>query len=502
MSVDLEQRKRAEQERNARRAWVYLAWLISYAWALLVVALIALMVAFHGDFWWILGLGIAAVVIVVWVRFDPPRAFRPTAQTEGARIVANWRDIAIHAGLVSNVNAVTAQISGYGRATAVDVLRRKAKLREALAWIETEFRATIGGAYSVPVVPFIADVSENDFSVTVNVEPLPGDDIDSMRRRADALTLAARVDSVRVETGDFRGVVKIVFIFGDSLASRKTPVIACDLSSPSSAPRRKLPDVSIGTMADGNPWTLPLAVHSLIGGVTGSGKSVTLNAALCEIEKLDYAQLALIDMKAMLELGPHSPRAYRVAGDHESAADLLEELCAIMDSRLAAMRSAGVRFWGDMPEGFSPDNPLIVVVVDEVAELFAKPPGDAKSSKELAVRIETALSRLARLSRAAGFCIILATQKPTTDAIPSHIRDNVSARFCGRVTTSEQGKAILGATDPAVIEAATRIGVGQKGYFVTMTPTGWEYALADFLTDSQVAEVVASTTQLRKDSFN
>lgn len=115
-----------------------------------------------------------------------------------------------------------------------------------------------------------------------------------------------------------------------------------------------------------------------------------------------------------------------------------------------------------------------VIVIDECQELFTGAvPKSNKEAREIAAENEQLVTTLIKRGRSAGVTLILLTQKPTTDSIPSGARDNAGLKIGFRVETKEAEKAILGTSpdDPSA-PSATAIPRSRVGGAVLVSDSG------------------------------
>ena len=155
--------------------------------------------------------------------------------------------------------------------------------------------------------------------------------------------------------------------------------------------------------------------HILIGGTTGSGKSVLINTMICSLYQTTPKQmfeLVLIDPKRV-ELNKYKtiPNVKFIEETNE-AIYFLSQLCATMDYRYAELERLG-RKNGD--NYFKP----IFVIIDELADLMLSARYECEES----------IVRLAQKSRAVGIHLILATQRPTANVITGLIKANMPCRI-------------------------------------------------------------------------
>lgn len=194
-----------------------------------------------------------------------------------------------------------------------------------------------------------------------------------------------------------------------------------------------------GVDASGTPWEFDLAQapHLLVGGTTGSGKSVCLHSLILSLlwrQPATRLRLLLIDPKevefAAYRGLPHLFGGQVVSGVRE-VLSALRELLDEMDSRHHRFQELGVvDFAGAQSKGEA--LPRIVVVVEELADLVMQ-----------SGEVEDLLVRLAQKARSAGIHLILATQRPDAETFSGLLRSNIPARIALSVQKSTESKIIL-----------------------------------------------------------
>ena len=231
--------------------------------------------------------------------------------------------------------------------------------------------------------------------------------------------------------------------------------------------------VILGKDISGGPVIADLAPmpHLLIAGTTGSGKSVGLNAMILSLLyrlRPDQCRMIMIDPK-MLELSVYDNIPHLLAPvvtEPAKAVRALKWAVEQMEERYRNMAHINVRSlsgynekvrealkqgkpftkrvqtgWDDEGQPVFEDVtlpleplPLIVVVVDELADLMMT------AGKE----VEFLIQRLAQKARAAGIHLIMATQRPSVDVITGVIKANLPTRISFQVTSKIDSRTILG----------------------------------------------------------
>ena len=186
----------------------------------------------------------------------------------------------------------------------------------------------------------------------------------------------------------------------------------------------------------GESFTGPVMVdlakvpHILLGGSTGSGKSVLLKLLLMQAIRKD-ANVCITDFKGGVDFPPAWHKACRMCFEEQSTLELLAELTEELERRKQLFASTGLPNIDSYNAGREEKLKRHIFACDEIAEMLDKT-GLTKEQKETVTRIESRLSMIARQGRAFGIHLILATQRPDANILSGQIRNNINCRICGR----------------------------------------------------------------------
>jgi S-DNA-T family DNA segregation ATPase FtsK/SpoIIIE len=278
-----------------------------------------------------------------------------------------------------------------------------------------------------PAVPKLEKVELARWVDRLTVRMLPGQTPADWESAVEGITHAvgARAARVRV-SGPGRLTVELYF---DDPLSAVIPALTVPTIVDLSA-------VAVGTREDGQPWLVRvIGTHLLVAGATGSGKGSVVWSYLRGLARAITAGLVeiwAIDPKGGMELAPGRPLFARFAADDfEGMADLLDEGVTVMRAR--AQRLAGLTRTHQPTQ----EEPLIVVLVDELANLTAYLP-----DRKLRERITQALSLLLTQGRAVGVVVVAALQDPRKDVVT--FRNLFPTKVALRLDEPSQVDMVLG----------------------------------------------------------
>ena len=283
--------------------------------------------------------------------------------------------------------------------------------------------------------------------------------ISAVQNLSEDLALALRTESVRIERVPGRATVGIEVPNPDPEVIRLRQLI----ESPEFERAPSLLTLSLGVDIRGKPFFADLArmPHLLMGGFTGSGKSVGLNAMIMSIlfkARPDEVKFILVDPK-MVELGVYGDIPHLltpIISNPNKAANALGWAVAEMDQRYHVLAALGVRNLQQYNQllrdpvqlrrarkklvedvnGEEPPlepMPYIVIIIDELADLMIT------SSRA----VEESITRLAQKARAVGVHLVCATQRPSVDILTGIIKANFPCRIAYKVRSRFDSRTIL-----------------------------------------------------------
>ena len=221
------------------------------------------------------------------------------------------------------------------------------------------------------------------------------------------------------------------------------------------------------------PVTVNLAhiPHILLGGSTGSGKSVLLKLLLMQAFHKG-AKVYIADFKGGVDFPKVWHEKCRLSFTEADLLYTLNQLVEVLEYREGLLAETGCPNLDAYNEATGEDLPRLVFACDEVAEVLDRT-GRSKEDKELLAQIESRLATIARLGRAFGIHLILATQRPDANIIPGQIKNNLDFRVCGRAD-NVLSQIILDNTS-----AADQIPKDARGRFITGDGTVFQAYLLD-----------------------
>jgi S-DNA-T family DNA segregation ATPase FtsK/SpoIIIE len=282
--------------------------------------------------------------------------------------------------------------------------------------------------------------------------------ISAVQNLSEDLALALKTESVRIERIPGRATVGIEVPAPDP----ETIHLRQLLETTEFQRSQSLLTLGLGVDIRGKPFVADLArmPHLLIGGFTGAGKSVGINAMIMSIlykARPDEVKFIFVDPK-MVELGVYADLPHLltpIINDPKKAANALGWAVAEMDNRYRRLAALGVRNLnqynqlvrdpaqlkrvlsqlGDDTLGGDDLEPLpfIVIVIDELADLMIAS-GRA---------VEESITRLAQKARAVGLHLICATQRPSVDILTGIIKANFPCRIAYKVRSRPDSRTIL-----------------------------------------------------------
>ncbi len=273
--------------------------------------------------------------------------------------------------------------------------------------------------------------------------------------------------------------------------------LATLLSDPKFADSDKPLTVALGRGINGAAHFGNLAKmpHALVAGATGSGKSVTIHSIIASLlyrNGPDDLRFIMIDPKRVeLTLYKSIPHLLTpVITDAKKAILALKWAAKEMDRRYDILERESVRdiesYHKNVIAKAKPGDeagpepmPYIVIIIDELADIMQSYPRE----------LESAIVRLAQMSRAVGIHLLLSTQRPSVNVITGLIKANVPTRVALQVASQIDSRTILDAAG-----AEKLLGAGDMLYAAGDMPQP-ERLQSAFVSESELKSVVQWITE-------
>ena len=366
--------------------------------------------------------------------------------------------------------------------------------------------------YKIDVVKVMAVVGP---TVTLyKVFPAPGVRVASIETVHREIAMALGVDGVRV--------VMLPDSVGIEVPNARPSIVPLKSVLNSDAFRNSTAElpIAIGCTITKEIKTFDLtdAPHLLVAGATKQGKSVGLNVIISSLLyskhpselKFVFVDPKMVEFTAYNALLKHYLAVLPMAANEEEekknaiiksskqAEQVLSSLCIEMDERYNLLASAGANDFKLYNEKYKNRHllpteghkflPYLVVVIDEYADLIMSG-GANPDAKKAAKNIEASIIRLAQKGRAAGFHVIIATQRPSVNVITGLIKANFPTRIAFRVLSSTDSRTILDSNG-----AENLIGKGDMLYYAGVKMERVQCALVSMNEITKVTKFIGDQT--------
>lgn len=271
----------------------------------------------------------------------------------------------------------------------------------------------------------------------IEFEPAPGTKLKNITASLEDIRREIGASSLRAEPAENSNSI-LFEIPAESFETVDFKAILQSAEFEKACQKYQLP-ICLGADIKGVPLFADLAKmpHLLIGGTTGSGKSVGLNTfilSLVAAKKPSDVKFVMIDPKK-IEFSIYNDKKYLmgpVITESNDAVKVLSLLAKEMDNRYEKFAENMVKNLAEYNENGDGHLPYIVCVIDEFADLMA-------TDKE----VEKDVMRLAQKARAAGIHLLLATQRPSVDVVTGVLKANFPTRLAYKVASRVDSQTII-----------------------------------------------------------
>ncbi|MBR2273968.1 MAG: DUF87 domain-containing protein [Alphaproteobacteria bacterium] len=271
----------------------------------------------------------------------------------------------------------------------------------------------------------------------IEFEPAPGTKLKNITTALEDIRRELGTTSLRVEPAESSNAILFEFP-AENFETVNFKQILNSAEFEKAKEKYALP-ICLGADIKGTPIFADLAKmpHLLIGGTTGSGKSVGLNTfmlSLISAKKPADLKFVLIDPKK-IEFSVYNNQKYMmgpVITESTDAVKVLSWLAQEMDKRYDIFSENMSKNLAEYNEKGDGHLPYIVCVIDEFADLMA-----------VDKSVEKDVMRLAQKARAAGIHLLLATQRPSVDVVTGVLKANFPTRLAYKMASRIDSQTIL-----------------------------------------------------------
>ncbi|MER5263066.1 cell division protein FtsK [Actinosynnema sp. NPDC002837] len=341
--------------------------------------------------------------------------------------------------------------------------------------------------------------------------------------KREALASALAVDEMRLILERVRGdqghAGRLSVWIGHSDPYARPPVVSALAEASEWDLWRPVP---FGRTARGERVDLPVVWTSLlVGAIPRQGKTFAARIPVTAAALDPYVRLIVADGKGGKDFRPFELVAHRFIPDARTESAL--RFVAVLEETAAAMQEAYTRLRSTALDEVAPEGkvtpeltrdpkhrmPLTVIAVDEIQNYLENDTPidpDQPKGKKIGQRILDLLTFIAKTGPAAGYSLVLATQKPDAKVLPDKLRGVIGTRFALKVMTYQASETILGAGTYKAGMDASKLLTSHKGVGLLLGADG-ETALSageavtlatDFLTFAQVKAACERGRALRE----
>lgn len=266
-------------------------------------------------------------------------------------------------------------------------------------------------------------------------------------------------------------------------------------------------ELPFGTDQRGRTVGLPLVESNLlIGSLPGAGKTAALRCVLAGCALDPTVELHIFELKGSgdLESFERVAHAYGSGVDDETIGRALDELRWLLGE--VGRRAERLKDLRGRARDLVPDSKVtrelanrrtlglhpIVMAIDECQELFSHPEY-GKEAGEVATAI-------IKRGRALGVVLILATQRPDKDSLPTGISANVGTRFCLRVMGQVENDLVLGTSAYKNGVRATSFTRSDRGIGYLVGATDAPVVVRAYYLDAEAADTVVARARAAREA--